>query len=153
SVHISSLAGAVDVLNGINRVDSASATPDIIDFSNSTFPGGNWDDFAFQATGLISLPPGRYIFYNHTDDGSYLKIDGTTVIYDNTLHPEEDRTGERFIGPGLHAVEFVMFDQGGDAVARLEYQLKDGGTRAFLHTVGTSGGNKGYVFKLNPDLN
>ncbi|HEU0009686.1 MAG TPA: PA14 domain-containing protein, partial [Verrucomicrobiae bacterium] len=153
SEHLTSLAGAVDVLNGINRVASASGTADVIDFRDSNFPGGNQDNFAFQATGLIALAPGRYIFYNRTDDGSYLKIDGTTVIYDNTQHGEEDHSGERFIGPGLHSVEFVMFDQGGDAVAKLEYQLKDGGTRDFLRTVGTSGGNKGYVFKLNPDLN
>ncbi|HKX62927.1 MAG TPA: PA14 domain-containing protein, partial [Verrucomicrobiae bacterium] len=153
SVNVASLATAVDVLNGINRVGSADTTANVIDFVNASFPGGDQDDFAFRATGLIALPPGRYTFYNHTDDGSFLKIDGNPVIFDDTLHGAEDRSGERFIGPGLHSVEFVMFDQGGDAVARLEYQLKDSGTRAFLQTVGTTGGNKGYVFKLNPDLN
>src|SRR6185503_2992687 len=153
SQHITSLAAAVDLLNGVNRVSSSSGVANTINFENGNFPAGNQDNFAFQATGLIALPPGRYTFTSTSDDGAYLKIDGTTVIFDDSTHPAQAFTGERFIGPGLHSVEYVMFDQGGDALARLQYQLTPGGATDFLRTVGTSGGNKGFVFKLNSDLN
>src|SRR5690606_4635541 len=95
---------------------------------------------------------GSYTFGNRTDDGSYLKIDGATVIYDNSSHGVQEFTGTISLSAGLHSAEFLQFNGGGPGDGQL-YWTPPGGSKALLPTASFAlHQNKAYVLKFAGDF-
>lgn len=79
------------------------------------------DDYAVQGTvDFVVQQAGSYTFGLHTDDGARLRIDGTTIITDDAIHPPRDSTYvSTALTAGHHAVEWVWFNRGGGAEAEV----------------------------------
>ncbi len=81
---------------------------------NDPPPGGNGDNYAIRATGMIEIgSAGTYTFGLNSDDGGRIVINGSTVMADDTFHGPEDNLGSLFLPAGLHAFEVIMFEGGG----------------------------------------
>ncbi|GAA5482708.1 hypothetical protein Hsar01_01931 [Haloferula sargassicola] len=85
---------------------------------NTTFPGGNGDNYAVRLTGFVEIPTsGVYTFGVNSDDGSQTKIDDTVLYSDDTFHGPEDHMNGRYLSAGTHSFEVVMFQgNGGDGL-------------------------------------
>jgi len=132
----SGLAGADAAIAG--RLADASGYYSIIDFTDD--PGGfageipgsvPWpldpanDDFAARVSGLLSITTAdTYYFRTYADDGVRLRVNGTTIIEDDTYHPEIPLVGSIFLGPGTYAIDLVFFEGGGEA--SLEFSMAQG---------------------------
>lgn len=83
------------------------------------------DNFAARITTILNITVAdTYGFRTYADDGLRLKIGGVNVIYDDSYHPEQQRTGSIFLSPGAHALELVFFEGGGEA--SLEFSVRQG---------------------------
>lgn len=78
------------------------------------------------STTLTITEADSYGFRTFADDGVWLRVDGVTVIYDNTYHPEAIRTGSIDLGVGTYAIELLFFEGGGEA--SLEFSMNKGGS-------------------------
>ena len=130
---IRNIAQSLSLLNG-NGVQSRTVeiTP-VVNFvdtgpsgrfsSDLRFPndtGGDDNDFAIRATGTITIPTsGTWTFGTNGDDGARLRIDGVTVINDDTQHAPADRFGRRTLTAGEHDIELIFFERGGGAEIEL----------------------------------
>lgn len=88
-------------------------------------------DFAARITGNIYVDiADTYIFRTYADDGLRLIVDGVTLINDNGYHPvlTLNNAPGTFLSAGLHTVELVFFEGGGEAV--LEFSWARGSTTA-----------------------
>jgi hypothetical protein len=148
---------------------SSSAITDLTTASNVFFTGGapsslgtmssihfeTTDDqkYVTRATGVIYVPTtGSYTFINRSDDGSWLKIDGETLIYDNTAHGAVDFSKTVSLFAGYHYVDFLGFNSGGPGYGDLDY-IPPGAGRQDLFTADfISHQNKAYVLKFSGDL-
>jgi hypothetical protein len=85
---------------------------------NSSPPGGSGNYYVIKATGWVEITTaGVYTFGTNSDDGVRLKIDGATIINDDTSHGPLDFFGTRNLSVGLHTFEVVMFQgQGGNCL-------------------------------------
>lgn len=116
------------LLAGTNLIRSYYGTSPTINFYSSgatdgnypggAFPGGIGELFALKATCLIAIPTaGVWTFGTNSDDGVRLRIDGASVITDNSLHSNADRFGTVTLTAGIHSLELVFFENlGGEAV-------------------------------------
>ena len=130
---INSISTAVSLLNGNNQASKTTAIVPYIDLfdtggtgnygDNLPFPnntGGDDNDFAIRATGTIVIPEaGTWTFGTNSDDGARLRIDGVTVINDDSLHAPANRFGQRTLTAGTHEIELVFFERGGGAEVEL----------------------------------
>ena len=74
------------------------------------------NDFATHVTGQVFIPAaGDWTFGVNSDDGSRLRIGGSDVIVDDSLHAAQDRFGTINLAQGWHSVDFVFFERGGTA--------------------------------------
>ena len=90
------------------------------------------DTFAAHVTGYVVIATaGTYTFGTSNDDGLRLKIDGTTLINDNTLHATADFFATTFLSAGLHAIDVVFFENTGAADMELYAQA---GTHTAFNT-------------------
>jgi hypothetical protein len=128
-----------------NRPATATATWNTIDFSDAPGYGGYvagntpWplatllgqtgentqanNDFTARITGSFLIETaGSYVFRTYGDDGLRLKIDGNTVINDNSYHPASVREAVVSLNAGLHAVDLVFFEGGGQGL--LEFTMR-----------------------------
>ena len=81
---------------------------------NSSPPGGSGENYVIKATGWVDITTaGVYTFGTNSDDGVRLKIDGVTIINDDTSHGPLDFFGTRNLSVGLHTFEVVMFQGNG----------------------------------------
>ncbi|MEM1230754.1 MAG: ASPIC/UnbV domain-containing protein, partial [Pseudomonadota bacterium] len=97
---------AIDLLGGTDNGRFAGATP---------FPFA--DRFALRVTGHLRVDtPGEYTFGTRNDDGLRLRINGIDVIVDDAIHGAEDRYGTLRLGAGLHSLDLVYFENGGNAM-------------------------------------
>jgi hypothetical protein len=125
---------------------------------NASFPGGggvfnpnfqspaSGDWFAVQGKGsIIVTAAGDYRFTNNTDDGSRLRIDGSTIILDDVLSADHDASGTIHLNPGIHSIEWTWFEAGGGAQGEVSYEnLTAPGTgRQLLGMAGTAGSANG----------
>lgn len=95
------------------------------------------DFFGARISGLINITDAdTYTFKTYADDGVRLRIDGVTVISDDTYHPEQTRFGAIALAPGSHSIELLFFEGGGEA--SLEFQVQQG-TGPFGHVGGIGG--------------
>lgn len=79
-------------------------------------------DFAARISGLLNISVAdSYRFRTYSDDGVRLRINGTTVIQDDTYHPEQVNNGSIFLSPGAYLVDLVFFEGGGEA--SLEFSM------------------------------
>ncbi|MEZ5305121.1 MAG: chitobiase/beta-hexosaminidase C-terminal domain-containing protein [Verrucomicrobiales bacterium] len=132
----STLAGALDTLaeadqvansNPGDAVFSSRATATNVPVVNlgpgasGVFPGDSappigdgFDDFVGVATATLRVNfPGTYTFGINNDDGGRLRIDGITVINDDTLHGPTTFTESVSLTAGLHTIEYLYFERGG----------------------------------------
>ena len=71
---------------------------------------------------------GTYTFRLHSDDGSYLFIDGTLVIENDGKHKPESRLGSIALGAGSHQLR-LLYAQTTDRMA-LQLFVRRPGERA-----------------------
>lgn len=128
-----SLAQADALLAGSNVLSQLTTQVQKVDFADSgsngrftglsLFPGasaGNIDYFTLQVTGVVNIPTsGAWTFGVRSDDGSRLRVDGTPVITDNTLHGEAEFYGTVNLTAGQHTIDYVFFEHGGGAQVEL----------------------------------
>ncbi len=104
------------------------------------------DNFAVQGSGnIIVAAAGDYRFYNNTDDGSRLRIDGGTVILDDVLSGDHDASGVIHLNAGVHSIQWTWFEYFGGAQGEVSYEnLTTAGTgRQLLGMAGTPGSANG----------
>ena len=144
----SGIAGADAAI--ASRAADVSAIWDVIDFTDDPagfagdIPGSNrWplatllnqsgtgatanNNFAALITGnFVVTTPGTYEFRTFADDGVRLKIGGTTVIIDDTYHPEQVRTGSINLAAGTYSIELLFFEGGGEASLEFTSRIAGG---------------------------
>lgn len=110
----------------------AGSATDVVDLIPPGLPSGvDNNDFVVVGSGNIIANAGgptKYTFYNNTDDGSRLKIDGVQVITDNVLSGDHDATGDIVLTDGVHSIEWMWFERGGGAQGEISYSSPDLGT-------------------------
>jgi PKD repeat protein len=94
---------------------------------------GKADDFSVKYDGLIRIDTADdYTFYLTSDDGSYLDIDGSTVINNGGLHSPQMRQATVHLLPGYHPISVRMYENTGGAVVWLEYSAPSVGARQIV---------------------
>jgi hypothetical protein len=136
TVTVGSLAVADSLIAGQNVSQTFSAVTDTINMVGSGAAGnfGNDDPFPGQVIGqdlnnfiihatatvfVTSDQAGDWTFGVNSDDGSRLRIDGTTVISDDSNHGPANFFGTINLAPGPHSLDFVFFENGGGAEVEL----------------------------------
>jgi hypothetical protein len=84
---------------------------------------GDGDNFSIRYTGyiLISIAD-TYTFYTSSDDGSNLSIDGVEIVDNDGAHGTQERSGSVALTEGLHSIEVLFFENGGDEFLSVSYQ-------------------------------
>jgi len=77
---------------------------------------GSRDTYSVRYTSELHIETGgTYTFSTRSDDGSILYIDGEEVVNNDGLHGARTREGDIILGPGVHNIEIVFFEnRGGD---------------------------------------
>jgi hypothetical protein len=82
------------------------------------------DGFSVRWTGsIVAGSSGLYTFYTESDDGVRLTVAGETVIENWTDHLATWNSGDIYLSKGLQPLVLEFYDNTGDAVIRLEYQV------------------------------
>ena len=77
---------------------------------------GRADDVGAVYSGWIDIPTGGvWSFFTSSDDGSRLRIGGTTVVNNDGLHGMVEATGTIALAAGRHAIRIEFFERGGGA--------------------------------------
>jgi len=119
---------------------------------NLSLPNGTAEPYAFMATGSITIPAaGSYVFGLNSDDGGRIKIDGATVMTDDTNHgPLDNLSAPVNLTAGPHTVEIIMWEGGGgDCVEFFAKAGTDAAWNASFKLVGTSDGLPVVTVPLN----
>ncbi|KTD62661.1 structural toxin protein RtxA, partial [Legionella shakespearei DSM 23087] len=116
----------------------------LVRFDNSPLSTG---DAIIHMTGLVNLAAGSYNFRVTADDGYTILIDGVAVATRDLNQSPTTTTFESFNidTSGLHQIEIVYWDQGGQYVLQVELQK---GTDGY-HYLGTSDSSGNGVFSLD----
>jgi PKD repeat protein len=94
---------------------------DEIGWPLSTLPSD--EHFSVTWDGYWYVPvAGTYDFLLKSDDGSWLWIDESLVVDNGGLHSPQIRYGSATLSEGYHHIVVKMFEQTGQAVARLDYK-------------------------------
>lgn len=89
----------------------------------SFWQSGPTDNFAVKYTGKIFVDSSdEYQFFISSDDGSALYIDGKLVLSNDGVHPESEVSGRYTLSAGVHTVELLYFEHGGQASVSLEWE-------------------------------
>jgi len=137
---IDSLADADALLGGFDDLNETTLDYSVIDFGpenrDKPFPNGDGDDFAIHATGcFVVRKAGDVTFGVRSDDGSRLKINGGTVVLDDSLHGPKTTVGIINLAKGIHTLDLVYFERGGGAMVELLTVGKNGNGK-FLRAAG-----------------
>src|SRR5690606_21499171 len=88
---------------------------DVNTLQNQIDPG-DADTYGIRYNGYIQIDnPGMYRFYTNSDDGSKLFINGTEVVNNDGNHGTERRDGDISLTTGLHDIQVLFYENGGDA--------------------------------------
>jgi hypothetical protein len=150
NVGVGNIATAEDVYFNGNHVASVeTAFADVIHL-----PDVGREDYVTHASAIIFAPvSGNYQFSDVTDDGSWLKVDGQYVIYDDTTHANSViRTGSISLSAGLHSIEFLQFNHSGPGSAEVKWTVPGASEVDVPAATFSNHQNKGYVFKFSNDL-
>jgi hypothetical protein len=90
--------------------------------SGSPHPGIAPDQFSVRWTRQVPLDRGRYRFTSETDDGVRVWIDGTLLIDQWQTMSRTRFSREVTLSQGLHTLRMEVFDSGGAASARLDWE-------------------------------
>ncbi|MEY2612577.1 MAG: Cyclolysin, partial [Planctomycetota bacterium] len=115
---ISGAISSVQTTGTISQADlsDSSGSSNGVWSYNNDIPGGGGDDYFVRVTGTIDVSvAGTYSFAIAGDDGGRLKINGTTVINDDSLHGFDSRYGQATLGVGTHTIEWIGFERAGGA--------------------------------------
>ena len=119
-----SVPAATNVASRIHFADAASGyASDVSNWPNDYI--SRTDNFSVNFTGYIKIDTAAsYTFYLTSDDGSSLKIGSTTL--DNGITPKTDHSPAMVqmtlnLTPGYYPLTVLMYENGGGAVAYLEY--------------------------------
>ena len=83
---------------------------------------GRQEDFSVLWDGYLKVTDDNtYTFYLTSDDGSWLWADEAMIVDNGGLHSSQERTGSIHLTPGYHHIVVKMYENTGQAVARLEY--------------------------------
>ena len=95
------------------------------DWSDTPPPGLPHDHYSVRWDGFVQASQaGTYTFSTSSDDGVRLWIDGRQVIDAWGIHPAQtDRATVAFDADSRHRIRMEYFQAGGQAVARLAWQL------------------------------
>ena len=92
-------------------------------------------DFAARITGSFLIDTaGNYTFYTFGDDGLRLKIDGNTVINDNSYHSASGRSASLNLSAGAHTVDLVFFEGGGQGLLEFSVVPAATGVQALVYS-------------------
>ena len=82
-------------------------------------PNNNW---GVRFSGFIDIPTdGKYRFWIRSDDGSQLSIDGRALLNNDGVHPAAEKNGTLNLKPGLHELEVVYFQGGGETEFQVQW--------------------------------
>jgi mono/diheme cytochrome c family protein len=82
-------------------------------------PNQNW---GVRFSGFIDIPTeGKYRFWIRSDDGSQLSIDGKPLLNNDGVHPASEKNGNLTLKAGLHELEVVFFQGGGETEFRVDW--------------------------------
>lgn len=83
--------------------------------------------FSIRWTGYLKVEPaGKYRFSLDSDDGSWLIIDGETVIDNGGDHPPVQLSRDANLSAGYHRIELRYYDAVGGAKLRFSWTLPGG---------------------------
>jgi serine protease len=81
------------------------------------------DNFGFAFKGYINVPTdGTYSFYTNSDDGSKLYIGSTTVVDNDGLHGNVQKSGQIGLKAGKHTIRVDFFEKTGGEILEVRYQ-------------------------------
>ena len=101
---------------------------DVIDFDSAAFEGMGWaDHFAAHWTGEIEINSGgTYTFFDISDDGSKVFVNGMLVVDNDGLHgPEEEKSGAIDLEEGRYPFTVDFFEKDGGANLHIKYSGPD----------------------------
>ncbi len=86
-------------------------------------------DAILRMQGLVQLAAGDYNFRVTSDDGYSIRIDGMVVAEVNKIQSTTTNVNPSFTitNGGLHQIEIIYWDQGGDYTLKVELQKGSGG--------------------------
>ena len=136
---VPNLLTADDLISGaIINNGTASSNVDFFDHqglglsghfgNNQSFPGVFTVRFALHASCLLTIPTsGDYTFGTNNDDGVRLRINGMSVITDDSTHSAADFFGTVNLTAGVHSLDLVFFQNGGGESLELFAEAGNGG--------------------------
>ncbi|MDT7524180.1 type I secretion C-terminal target domain-containing protein [Rhodoferax sp. TBRC 17198] len=84
---------------------------------------GNTTDSMLRFAGSAYFAAGNYDFRVLADDGFSIRIDGVTVFEFNDIQSPTTRTSTPIaIGEGMHTIEILYWEQGGNAALQVAYR-------------------------------
>lgn len=93
-------------------------------------PAGVNDDFVIMQTrNFYVATSGEYRFRSVSDDGSWIVVDGVTVVQNGGLHEPREATGTIQLSAGFHSLGFVYFDHSG--VGEMSYDVLAPGATSY----------------------
>ena len=95
--------------------------------------------FSARWTAEVTLPEGVYRFITRSDDGIRVWIDGTRIIDNWTVHPEEVNTETIPLDEGTHAVRVEYFENTGLASVSVDWERVDQGEEESVDILPESG--------------
>ena len=79
--------------------------------------------FGYEYTGYISIPgDGAYTFYNKTNDGSILYLDGEEFINMDGGHPAHESFKTIALKKGIYRIDQKYFQMGGSFMNRVSWK-------------------------------
>jgi len=88
---------------------------------------GNTSDAIIHMSGYIAMAAGTYNFKVTADDGYTILIDGQDVATVNNIQSPTGREHSQFtVEAGLHQIEFLYWDQGGEYQFKVELRQGNG---------------------------
>ncbi|HEX7654084.1 MAG TPA: PA14 domain-containing protein, partial [Verrucomicrobiae bacterium] len=149
---VGNLADATRVVNDTGITPNVIANQSTINYNNGTA------NYIFRATGIFNAPaPGTYTFYNTTDDGSWLYVDGTfngggiQVINDSSTHGATAFSNTIGLSSGFHSIDFLYFNAGGPGSGTLTFTGPGVPTQTAVPAADL-GSNKGCILKFAGDF-
>jgi hypothetical protein len=99
---------------------SAANRPNVASTVGSPFAGANADFVVAQWTGTVSLPAGATTFTIVSDDGIRVRVNGTEVIANWTIHAPTSNSGVyTAAAAGLYEVQIDFYEWGGGWATQL----------------------------------
>ncbi|WP_282340859.1 retention module-containing protein [Pseudomonas sp. PS02288] len=108
---------------------------------------GDTSDAIIKLSGQVTLAAGSYDFKVTSDDGFILRIDGQDVVKFDGIRSQGVTTSTvpyTIATGGAHQVEIIYWDQGGDAILKVESKPAGAADSAYS-VLGASGGTSSLV--------